>query len=283
MKTILLPTDFSKNSINAIQYAIDMFQNTNCDFYLLNVQKASSFISDDIMVMSSSTTIYQTLISAAKKSIDNIILKIKAKHLNDKHQFHSIVDYDNLIDSINQVSKIHHVDLIVMGTKGASGLEKVIFGSNTVHVMQRCHVPILAIPDNCKFNGLHKVLFTTNHLELYGVEELKWLKDFNSLYNSELEILHIKDENHTTYEVFNNEVIFKNHFPHANHNYIHINSKDVFDIIKKHIIENHIAMFAMLSAKHSFLERLFTRQPIETFGFKIDIPFLVLNKKENFN
>src|SRR5690606_38440206 len=118
MKTILLPTDFSKNSINAIRYAVDMFQNSECHFYLLNVQKASSFISND-MAMSSSTNIYETLISAAKKSIDNIILEIKTKHFNDKHHFHSIVDYDNLIDSINQISKLHNVDLIVMGTKGA--------------------------------------------------------------------------------------------------------------------------------------------------------------------
>jgi len=280
MKTILLPTDFSKNSLNAIQYAIDMFQNTDCDFYLLNVQKASSFISDDIMVMSSSTTIYQTLISAAKKSIDNIILKIKAKYSNDKHHFHSIVDYDNLIDSINQVSNIHNVDLIVMGTKGASGFEKVIFGSNTVHVMQRCYIPVLAIPDNYKFNELHKILFTTNHLELYGADDLKWLKDFNSLYKSQLEILHIKDENHSTHEVFSNEVLFKTHFTEAIHNYLTINSKDIFETINKYIIENHIAMFVMLSTKHSFLERLFTKHPVETFGFKIDIPFLVINKKE---
>lgn len=280
MKTILLPTDFSKNSLNAIEYAMDMFQNSECDFYLLNVLKASSFVSDDIMVMSSSTTIYQTLISAAKKSIDNIILKIKTKHFNDKHRFHSIVDYDNLIDSINQASKKYNVDLIIMGTKGASGLEKVIFGSNTVHVMQRCHVPILAIPDHCKFNGLQNVLFTTNHLELYGVDELKWLKDFNVFYNSKLEILHIKDESHTTHEVFSNEVIFKTHFPEAVHKYITINSKDVFEIVHKHITENQIAMFAMLSTKHSFLERLFIKQPIETFGFKIDIPFLVMNINE---
>ena len=41
------------------------------------------------------------------------------------------------IDSINQLSEKNQVDLIVMGTKGASGLQKVIFGSNTVRVMQR--------------------------------------------------------------------------------------------------------------------------------------------------
>src|SRR5690606_22748238 len=263
----------------AIRYAVDMFQNSECHFYLLNVQKASSFISND-MAMSSSTNIYETLISAAKKSIDNIILEIKTKHFNDKHHFHSIVDYDNLIDSINQISKLHNVDLIVMGTKGASGLEKVIFGSNTVHVMQRCNVPILAIPDHYKFNRLQKILFTTNHLELYDVEELKWLNNFNILYNSKLEVLHIKDENHKTHEVFSNEVIFKTHFPEAIHNYMNVNSKDVFEIVNKYIIENQISMFGMLSTKHSLLERLFTKQPVEIFGFKIDIPFLVINKKE---
>lgn len=279
MKTILLPTDFSKNSLNAIQYAVDMFQNLECDFYLLNVQKASSFISDD-MVMSSSATIYQALISAAKKSIDDIILKLQSKHLNNKHRFHSIVDYDYLIDSINQVCHLHAVDLVVMGTKGASGLEKVIFGSNTVHVMQRCHVPVLAIPDHCKFTGLHKILFTTNHLELYGIEELEWLKEFNRFYKPILEILHIKDENHTTHEVFGNEVLFKIHFPEAVHNYINIQSKAIFDVVNKYIHDNHISLFALMSVKHSFLERLFSKPPIETFGFKMNIPFLVINKKE---
>lgn len=283
MKTILLPTDFSKNSLNAIQYAVDMFQNLECNFYLLNVQKASSFISDDIMVMSSSTTIYQTLISAAKKSIDNIILKLQSKHFNSKHRFHAIVDYDYLIDSINQLSSLHAVDLVVMGTKGASGLEKVIFGSNTVHIMQSCHVPVLAIPDNCKFSGLHKILFTTNHLELHGIEALEWLKEFNRFYNPVLEILHIKDENHATHEVFSNEALFKVHFPEAVHNYINTSSKTIFDVVNTYIHENRISLFVLMSAKHSFLERLFSKSPVETFGYKMNIPFLVINRKEKNN
>ena len=59
--------------MNAINYAMELFKNESCHFYILNVQKASSFISDDMMAVGSSTTIYKTLIDAAKKSIDNII------------------------------------------------------------------------------------------------------------------------------------------------------------------------------------------------------------------
>ena len=69
MKAILLPTDFSINSMNSIDFAVTLFKDVECDFYLLNVHKVSSFISDDMMKFSSSSTIYNTIIDAAKKSL----------------------------------------------------------------------------------------------------------------------------------------------------------------------------------------------------------------------
>ena len=54
MRNILLPTDFSKNSMNAINYALAFLKDQKCKFYILNVQKASSFITDDMMVVNSS-------------------------------------------------------------------------------------------------------------------------------------------------------------------------------------------------------------------------------------
>ena len=155
MKSILLPTDFSKNSFNAINYAAELFKNEVCEFYIINIQKASSFVSDDLMTMTSSATIYHTLIDIAKKSISNVINELKETYNNDLHEFYSIVDYDNFVDGINQACVTRNIDLIIMGTKGASGAEKVLFGSNTARVMQRCNTPVLAIPDGCKFNGLN--------------------------------------------------------------------------------------------------------------------------------
>ena len=80
MKSILLPTDFSSSSVNAIFYAIELFKDVRCEFYILNVQKASSFVSDDLMTMQPSTTIYQNLISSAKKGVEKIISEIKKKY-----------------------------------------------------------------------------------------------------------------------------------------------------------------------------------------------------------
>ncbi len=281
MKTILLPTDFSKNSINAINYATELFKNEICNFYILNVQKASSFISDDMMVVSSSATIYSTLIDAAKKSISNIISSIEVSQKNDKHQFFSIVDYDNFIDSINQTSEKHQVDLIIMGTKGASGLQRVLFGSNTARVMQRCHTPVLAIPEGCKYAPLHKIAFTTNHINLFTIEELQALKTVLELWNSKLYILHVADEHHLAQKQLQNMDFFDTYFPDAVHDYIDVNTKDMFDTVHRYIADNSIDMLAMISEKHSFLERLFTRHALETFAFSIDVPFLVMESTSN--
>lgn len=279
MQTILLPTDFSNNSINAINYAVALFKDVECRFYLLNVQKASSFISDDMMVVSSSATIYKTLIDAAKKSISNIISKIEEKHQNKKHQFYSVVDYDNFIDSINQVSKKHEADLIVMGTKGASGLEKIIFGSNTVRVIQRCNMPVLAIPDGCKFNGISKIAFATSNLKQFNTGEFKPLKDIMVLENSKLDILHLADQNHLAYNAYDNMDFFNDNFNNAKHEFIDTDSSYMFNTVDKYIINNDIKVLAMMNKKHSFLERLFTRHNVETFAFNIDIPFLVMQNK----
>ncbi|GAA3589733.1 universal stress protein [Flavivirga amylovorans] len=276
MKTILLPTDFSKNSINSIDFAVELFKDIECKFYLLNVQKASSFISDDMMAVTSTTTIYNTIIDAAKKSLSNIISKLKKRYKNDKHRFYSMVDYDNFIDSINQVSNKNQVDLIIMGTKGATGLQKVIFGSNTVRVIQRCNLPVLAIPDNCTFSNLNKVVFTTNNLTSFDATRLIALTDLVSLYDSKLHVLHVADENHIAQKQNKNVDFFNALFTNLIHDYIDIKAKDMYHVVHKYIVRNDIKMLCMIGEKHSFLERLFNKHLVETFAFSIDVPFLVM-------
>ncbi|MCK0178355.1 universal stress protein [Flavobacteriaceae bacterium S0862] len=279
MKLILLPTDFSKNSINAINYAVELFKNEACEFYVINIQKASSFVSDDLMTMTSSATVYHTLIDIAKKSIKNVIKDLKETYNNDLHEFCSIVDYDNFVDGINQACDTKGIDLIIMGTKGASGAEKVLFGSNTARVMQRCSTPVLAIPDGCKFKGLDKIAFTSNFSIRYNSEDLKSLFDISKLYNSSIDILHVNEDELTSNQM-DNRAYLSSYFSDLTHEFVNLQKSDVFKAIQDYIKDNDIKILAMTSRQHSFLERLFNRHLVEAFAFNIDIPFLVM---ENSN
>jgi nucleotide-binding universal stress UspA family protein len=279
LKLILLPTDFSKNSINAINYAVELFKNEACEFYVINIQKASSFVSDDLMTMTSSATVYHTLIDIAKKSIKNVIKDLKETYNNDLHEFCSIVDYDNFVDGINQACDTRGIDLIIMGTKGASGAEKVLFGSNTARVMQRCSTPVLAIPDGCKFKGLDKIAFTSNFSIRYNSEDLKSLFDISKLYNSSIDILHVNEDELTSNQM-DNRAYLGSYFSDLTHEFVNLQKSDVFKAIQDYIKDNDIKILAMTSRQHSFLERLFNRHLVEAFAFNIDIPFLVM---ENSN
>jgi len=278
MKTILLPTDFSNNSLNAINFAMNVFKEIECTFYVLNVQKASSFVSDDLMTASPSMNLYQSLIEVSKKSLSNLIQNIESKFKNPKHQFNPIVDYDNFIDSLNQVCEVNKVDLIVMGTKGASGLEKVIFGSNTVRVMQRAKTPVLAIPNNYKFKRFSRVAFLSNYLTEYKKEDLLTFLDLISSNNSIINVLHVSQGKVLTKDQEQNITLLDNSFAKFSHTFIDLKGEDVYKEVNDFIKLNEINLLAMVNRKHSFFERFLSIQKVEDFGFNIDIPFLVMHK-----
>ena len=276
MKKILLPTDFSKNSLSAIDYAMELFKDEPCQFFVLNIQKASSFVSDDFMTMSSSTTIYQTLIDTAKKSLENVIRTVKAHYNNEKHTFESRVDYDNFIDAIVQMCETHDIDLIVMGTQGATGAEKIMFGSNTVRVMQRCSTPVLAIPEGCKYNGLDTIGFTSDYHYDYKPQEMGLLLELAEKHQSKLQVLHFMDheelsETQKEMKARLDEILLK--LPHE---FVGLTNGNMFEAVKTHLLVQDVKLLAMMRRKHSFLERLFTTHPVETFGFHIKTPFLVI-------
>ncbi len=280
MKAVLFPTDFSQNSINAIEYAVALLQNEPCKFYLLNVQKASSFLSDDMVSVSTSATVYKTLVAAAKASIQNIISNVKSNYPNSEHQFFSIVDYDNFIDAVQQSVEKHDINLIVMGTKGASGLQKVLFGSNTVRVINRINTPILAIPNGCKYLKLHKIAFTANHITRYNKETLEILSNMLSNFNAQLTILHLAGSNTIAHKHANNMVFFDVHFEESKHDYIDVVDKDIVSTISAYMKNQNFDLLTMVKKPHSFLERLLHTYTEEKIAYAFDMPFLVLTNPE---
>jgi len=276
MKRILLPTDFSPNSLNAIHYAMKMFERNECDFYLLNVLKASTFISDDLMTMAPVDTLYKSLIDSSEKRITSIISKIKEDNKDKMHRYHVIVDYDNFIDSINQTCESKKIDLIIMGTKGASGLEKKLFGSNTIRVIQRCSTPVLAIPDKCGFNGFEKIAFTSNYLTAYSLKDLDPLYTISRKFDSKIKILHIENNKELSAKQENNREVLDSCFENLIHEFVDLDGTNIFETISQYISKNSINLLAMISKKHPFFERLFVTHNVEIFAFRINVPLLVM-------
>lgn len=276
MKKILLTTDFSDNANSAIEYAMQFFKYDDCKFYILNVLKASTFISDDLMTMKPTSNLYDQLIASAKLKLDRYINKIKSKHNNILHEFIPIVDYDNLIAAVNQLVEKHEIELIVMGTKGASNVAKKIIGSNTMHVIEGCEAPVLAIPHHFTYVPIRKVAFTSNYENMYCNDDLKALIDLVEYNDYQVDILHVSESNKSTVDQEQVKASLQDCFKNATHNFVEIEKGGFLKAINSNIISNSIDLFAMVNRKHGFWERLFTEHKIEKVAYNINIPFLVM-------
>ncbi len=282
MKTILLPTDFSENSINAMRYALAYFREEPCKFIILNVQKVSSFVSDDLMAMQPSDTIFNSLIQASKQKVKHLIKELKTANPNPLHEFESKVDYDNFIDAINQAIALEGIELIVMGTKGASNIAKTIFGSNTARVIQRANCPVLAVPNDYKYDGIKHVAFPSNYFTEYNRDDLKPLLNLANKWHPQVSILHVKEDEYLTEYQENNRAFLDECFSKQHHAFIDLEQGSLFDKITNFIIDNNVDLLAMMSRKHSFLERIFTRHAAESFAFNPKVPLLVMENTGNF-
>ena len=72
MKNILLPTDFSENSWNAIKYALEFYKNTPVNFYILNVTLISTYVSGEIPILPSSNILETTILKQAKLELTKL-------------------------------------------------------------------------------------------------------------------------------------------------------------------------------------------------------------------
>ena len=79
MKNILIPTDFSENSWNAIKYALLFFKKTPCNFYLLHVTLIPNYAAGDVPIIPTETVLENTLLKQAKKGLKQLQKKIQEK------------------------------------------------------------------------------------------------------------------------------------------------------------------------------------------------------------
>ena len=173
MQKILIPTDFSENAWNAIRYAMQLFANNECTFYLLNTYTPVIPSSRFMAKMIDGVSIVDAVRDSSERGLHHSVSQIKGQFANTKHRFETISSFNLLGEEIKDLVEKLNIDLIVTGTKGASGIDEVFMGSNTVRIiksMKRC--PVLAIPQHFGYMAPREIAFATDFNRFYTSSEL---------------------------------------------------------------------------------------------------------------
>lgn len=277
MKNILLPTDFSENAKNAIDYAMHFFKHELCTFYILNVQKASHYTSDDLMVAPANTSIHQSVISDAKKKLDILIKKLQEQHSQENYTFKSITDYDTFTDAIKQAVRSKNIDLIMMGTNGATGANEIVFGSNTLNVIRKIDCPVIAIPQGYQFKELKTVLYTIDYNDFFNPDGIEPLLDTVQKHKASLRILKIKEDETVTIADFDDKKHMKEFFKGINHTFHSIINVPTALAIASFVQIMNVDMTAMFIQRETFLDRFFNGSETSKISYGTRVPLLIMH------
>lgn len=275
MKRILFPTDFSETANNAFIYTLNIAQKNKATVYILHIYK-SPIINSRIPAK----LISDYNLDAELKSFEDFKSKSQAMHSYACENGFSDVELKLILKEgyftqniKNFVEEEKDIDLIVMGTSGASSyLEKTFFGSNTVNTIENVNVPVLSVPAKAKFSSLETIAFTT----LFKEQDKKTLEELMEKIeklNSKFYCLHVtKDPK----KIENVLAEWKEYFSGKPVTFEVLEYTDsINNSIMKFVTENQIGMIAAVSRNLNFFEELFSPSFIKKISYESDVPIFV--------
>ena len=279
MLQILVPTDFSKNAWNALKYGLDLYKSINCTFYLLHVNPIPTYSGAGSSVKGSSKMAQESVLKESKESLDELLLRIENIPASAKHSFVTIALYDFFVDSIKREVETKNIDLIIMGTKGSTGLKKATMGSNTGDVITKVKCPLLAVPENAVFKRPEEIAFPTDYYLRYDLKVLNTLVEMTRMNKSVLRVLHIsKKGEELNEEQLKNKEFLNDFLQDIEHSFHSLTGTDLETAVQDFTESSDIDMIAMVAKNLNFFQRILFRPKVEQISYHTDIPFLVLHE-----
>ncbi len=281
IKNILLPTDFSDNSWNAIVYAIHFFGNVDCHFYLLHVDRPYMLNTTPSIYGVSMDVLNTTYTVGSKEQLKKLLQRIKSRFPNrNNHRFFTLAESGAFVETIRTEVEEHKIDMIVMGTKGATGLKKLLIGSNAGDVITKVKCTTLIVPENATFAPVTEIAFPTDYSLSYEVGHLQPIAAIMDRFQAALRMLHItkKSENLSVNQQKNKELL-EEFFSQQPISFHQLTNTKIEEAIQCFVESRNISMMAMVAKNLNYFQQILFHSKIKNISYHTDIPFLVMHDK----
>ncbi len=192
MKTILVPTDFSSNSKQALKVAAKIAAKTGAKVEILHTNTAVAYappLPEYYAVDQVDLTEYYDM---AAEELFNLKKELTAMPGMANLKVETRVEEGFLYATIKRIAEEDKVDLIVMGTKGAQGAVEFFVGSNTEKVIRTAPCPVLAVPESVKEFDLKSVVMAAT-LRPEQAEIFRKLAEFQEAFPFEVKVLYLNN------------------------------------------------------------------------------------------
>ncbi len=201
IKLILCPIDFSEFSIRAYRYALSLAEHYRAKLVAQHIVELSRHPSLGFVV---SAGLYDEFRKALHQNAEQELRDFVKQHTRGQIHPELVVQQGAAADDILSFAQAQKADVIVMGTHGRRGFDRLVLGSVTDRVMRRAPCPVLAISkpphdsmaadkQGHHIHHLSRILFCTDFSE-NSEHALNYAISATAEYDAELTLLHVLEE-----------------------------------------------------------------------------------------
>lgn len=274
IKHILVPTDFSNCALNALDYALKFAKHINpqaeitiLNAYTIPLAYADFNIAYDVGESEDDI----------KKFISSEFDKIEGKlPLLKEFEYETVKTENYVKDAVEEYCLENDVDLIIMGTKGASGVDEVILGTNAHRIIKAELAPVLVIPEDAKYEDVNNIALSSDYKGIMA-ELLGPVKAIRQAYASEIHLIHVSTEPMLDKEKAEEAKNLELHLKGLPHQYHFMVNKNVEEGIDEFAEKNKIDLLVVLPRKKGLFESLFGKSESKSLIFHTKVPLLALS------
>lgn len=275
MKKILVPTDFSPASEHALRYVCELNRKLGATVLLHHSYVIPVYATEVPILLPTDAELQQ----ASEESLEELTKRFRQNYPDMR--FETCVSSGFAEEKIPAVAKDRQADLVVMGTKGASGLREALIGTITAAVMEKSTCPVIGIPEDATWSNFDRIVYATGYAE-GDFANADWLIDFARKLEAEIILLHVASaRNDKTYEFdaierFKERLAEESKYPKLGFKLLE--GKDVYESMARYVEEVKADMLAMTIHHRSTAEKLFDRSMTKRMAYHTHIPLVAFHE-----
>jgi len=270
IKKILVPTDFSEFSMQAIKYAAPLAIKLKAELSVIHAFHPPTELAESQIYAAQDH--FEVQKKHAEKKFQEILDREEdLKVLKPKFLVNMALATDYIISTIDS----ENIDLTIMGSRGARGIGDEILGSTSYRVIREASSPVLTIPENTEIKTPEIMTFANDLEEIDEGGKLQFLYDFANSLNLRLQILHISTNRGGSGQKVSSDGITA-FFEQLEHELYFTEQTDVVSGIQKHIETHKPDLLCILPHRHSLFEMLFHKSVTRQLALHTKIPLLTL-------
>lgn len=279
MKTIIIPTDFSENASTAVGLALHLNQETPCRLIFLYISQPDIPLK---LTGQQHSDFIEKYIAEKQSELHNYTQGLGIFANANRELYHLVKISPLVSETISEVAQQHKADLIIMGTRGASGFKKIFFGSNASNVIQNSEVPVIAVPASYQGGKIHYIALATDLVN--PEKKVAKVMELARLFDAHLQLVHVYPNypEMVNLDTFDNHLFIKNLKEQMAYSHIELlftktnKENNLHEGLKEFVSVYKPDMMVMFTHKRSFWDKIFDGSQTEEVVYTSKVPLLAI-------